>query len=262
MKKWLIIGGLLIIVVAVALVVGISNIGPIIKTAVNTYGPELTKTDVRLGDVSISLLSGRAKLEDFHLGNPKGFKSPQAMDVGSIYVDLDAKSVTRDPVIINRVEVIRPEITYEKTGDTDNFKTIVENVKSTVTKNKSSKGQAGKKGAGKKLIIKDFIVKNGKVTLAMSGLRGSRITASLPEVHLKDLGEKSGGASSAEIFNEIFGVLYAQITSPSVTKALRRSAETLGKSAESMGDSVKKVGRTTQKGLEDTADKMKKLFGQ
>jgi len=48
-----------VVVVVVFLVVGISNIGPIIKKAVNTYGPDITKTAVRLGDVDVSVFSGR-----------------------------------------------------------------------------------------------------------------------------------------------------------------------------------------------------------
>ena len=65
--------------VIILLVVGVSNIGPIIKKAVNTYGPNITKTQVELGDVDVSLLSTEAKLKDFILGNPEGFKSPQAI---------------------------------------------------------------------------------------------------------------------------------------------------------------------------------------
>ena len=49
MKKLLLIGGVIIVIIIVALVIGVSKLGPIIKNAVNTYGPKLTKTDVSLG---------------------------------------------------------------------------------------------------------------------------------------------------------------------------------------------------------------------
>ena len=44
MKKW-IIGGIVavVVVVAIIVVVGLSNLGPLIKNAVNTFGPNLTK---------------------------------------------------------------------------------------------------------------------------------------------------------------------------------------------------------------------------
>ena len=105
MKKILYVVIALAVVFAIVLIVGLSNLGPIIKTAVNKYGPAITKTDLRIKDVSISLFSGEAKLKDFYLGNPKGFKSPVAMSVNAINVDVDEKSLTRDPIIINRIEV-------------------------------------------------------------------------------------------------------------------------------------------------------------
>ncbi|MBW2359092.1 MAG: hypothetical protein JRF21_10575 [Deltaproteobacteria bacterium] len=66
MKKWILIGsGAVVVIIIVLLVVGVSNLGPIIKNAVNTHGPKMTKTEVRLGDVGISIFSAEAKLKDF-----------------------------------------------------------------------------------------------------------------------------------------------------------------------------------------------------
>ncbi len=133
MKKWILIGGgVLVAVVIILLVVGVSNLGPIIKKAVNTYGPEITKTQVELGDVDVSLLSTEAKLKDFILGNPEGFKSPQVMSVKSIHLNVDEKSLTKDTIIIEKIEVVAPEITYEKIGGTDNFQTIMNNIKKSI----------------------------------------------------------------------------------------------------------------------------------
>ena len=54
MKKWILIGGgAFVVIVAVVIVLGVSNLGPMIKSAVNTFGPEITKTEVKLGDVGI-----------------------------------------------------------------------------------------------------------------------------------------------------------------------------------------------------------------
>jgi hypothetical protein len=36
------------VIIIVALAIGVSKLGPIIKNGVNTYGPKLTKTDVSL----------------------------------------------------------------------------------------------------------------------------------------------------------------------------------------------------------------------
>ena len=267
MKKWILIGGsAFVVIVAIVVVLGISNLGPMIKNAVNTFGPEITKTEVKLGDVGISLFSAEAKLKDFFLGNPEGFKSPQALRVGSIHVNVDEKSLTKDTIIIDRIEVVAPEINYEKVRGTDNFKAIQNNVNKTVSANKAAKtsGAEGKEGGGKKIIIKNFIVKDGKVNLAMSALGGKTIAAKLPDVHLKDVGQKKGGASPADAFKEIFDTLYAKITSPAVTDALSQGLKTLTGGAKSVTEGVTKqmgtAGEGAQSGVKSATDKLKGLF--
>ena len=266
MKKWIMIGGAVIIIIIIVLIVGISNIGPVIKNAVNTYGPGITKTEVRLGDVGISIFSGEAKLKDFYLGNPKGFKSAQAMNVGSIRVDVDEGSLTKDTIIIDKVEVVRPEITYEKARGTDNFKTILNNVKKAIGVAEPSKKQAEKEGEGKKILIRNFIVKDGKVNMAVSMLGGKSISAPLPNIHLKDVGKKKGGASPAEAFEEVFASLYKKISSPAVTEALNNELKALGTSIEAVSEDAKKklgtLSEDAKKEVEAVTDKVKGLFGK
>ena len=257
MKKWILIGsGAVVVIIIVLLVVGVSNLGPIIKNAVNTHGPKMTKTEVRLGDVGISIFSAEAKLKDFYLGNPRGFKSPQAMNVGAIYVDVDEKSLAGDTIVIDKIEVVAPEITYEKIRGTDNFKTILNNVKRSVGTDKpAKKGPSGKEGEGRKIIIRNFIVRDGKINLVMAVLGGKSISASLPDIHLKDIGKKKGGASPAEAFKEIFAELHEKISSPAVN-------DTLNKGLKALGIGVKEVGEGAKKGIGSVTDKVKGLFGK
>jgi len=126
-EKWILIGAAVVIVIIVVLLVfGISKIGPLIKTAVNTYGPGITRTDLRLGDVGVSLFSGEVKLKEFTLGNPKGFTSPQAMKVNSIFCQCRREVNHERPIVIEKIEIAGPEITYEKTAGTDNFMAIMD----------------------------------------------------------------------------------------------------------------------------------------
>jgi len=274
MKKW-IIGGFvaIIVIIAVVLFVGISNLGPIIKNAVNTYGPNLTKTEVRLGDVKVSVLKAEAEIRDFFLGNPKGFQSAGAIGVDSVYVDVDEKSLTGDTIVINRIEVAGPDVTYEKKGSTDNFKTILKNIQASAGSGAATGKEAEKKGAGKKIIIKDFIIRDGKVTLAATALGGNLISTPLPDIHLKDIGKEKNGASPAEAFATIFNSLYGQITSPDVTKLFNEqlkgmgaTMDTLGKEAQKQVESVTKgvtenMGKTAEEGMRSVTKSLKGLMG-
>jgi len=233
MIKW-IIGGIcaLVVIVGAILVIGLFKLGPLIKTSVNTYGPQLTKTEVRLGAVNLSFLSAEAELKEFFLGNPKGFKSSKAISVGSSLVNIDEKSIVTDTIIIDRIEVVAPEINYEKLGDTDNFQTILKNVKEKVkagkkdTDKKSETAPAKeKKSGGKKILIRNFVVTKGKVHLTLSKLVGKPITADLPDIHMKNIGDSKDGVPPEEAFAEIIAELYKQVTSQSVGDILSKGLE-------------------------------------
>jgi len=262
MKKWLYIGIGAIVVVIAIIIFGLSNLGPIIKKAVNSYGPKITKTELHVDDVGISIFSAEAKIKKFFLGNPSGFKTPSAMEVGSVLVDVDEKSLSGDIIIIDRIEVIRPEITYEKKGRTDNFNTILNNITQTSDSEKRSK----KEETGKKLIIRNFIVKEGNVNLELSvyGLGDKKINVPLPDLHLKDIGKKENGASPAEAFKEVFAALYGIITSPAVTDVLNKQLDSFGINLNSLGaEAIKQLGGGTDKGeeLKDVGKKLKGIFG-
>jgi uncharacterized protein involved in outer membrane biogenesis len=236
--------------------------------AVNKYGPKITGTELRVDDVGISIFSAEAKLKKFFLGNPTGFKSPSAMKVGSIYVDVDEGTITKDTIIINRVEVAGPEITYEKRGKSDNFKSILNNVQKNVPKGETAKKEPDKGGPGKKLIINDFILKDGKVNLAMEvpgGVLGDQeIKADLPDIHLKDIGKEKGGASAAEVAKQIFAALYGKITSPAVIGALDSQLKKLGGAGiaelEKVTSGAAGIAGDAGKQAEGVADKVKGLF--
>ncbi len=264
MKKLVLIGCALVVVVAAVVFFGLSNLGPIIKKAVNTYGPEITQTQVQLGDAGVSLFSGEVKLKQFLLGNPRGFKSPQAMKVGSIYVNVDEKSLTGNPIVIDKIEVVAPEITYERSGRDDNFNALLRNVKKR-TGGGQSGGDApksapeGDSGGGKKMLIRSLVIKDGRVNLAAKILAGQTVTAELPYIELKDVGGKKEGVTPAKAINLILAELYKQMQSPDVTAALGKGLEELGVTIK--GISVKGLDDKTQKQVESVKDKVKGLLG-
>ncbi len=113
MKKWVIGVLCAILIVFFIVLVALLNLGTIVTTAVNSYGPGITKTEIRLGKTAVSVFKGQLLLESFVLGNPKEFSSPNAITIGAILVDVDESTLTKDPIVIDRIEVFQPEITYE-----------------------------------------------------------------------------------------------------------------------------------------------------
>ncbi len=258
MKKIAIIGGVVVVLVIIFLVVGLSNLGPIIKTAVNKYGPQITKTEVSLRDVAISILSGEAGLKDFRLGNPKGFKSPYAISVGKISVDVDEKSLTEDTIIIDKIEVIAPKIIYERAFKSDNFQSLLQNLQGTATAEKKAATKTGENSSSKKIMIRDFLLKDATLTLATTIMDVKSASAKIPDIHLKDLGTKNDGLLPAEAFEKIIAALHKTITSPGVANALKQSLKDLEKDIKAAGKDAKKQLKATAEDVKKQAETVEK----
>jgi len=266
MKKVLTITGVVIVFFIILLMVGVSNVGPLIKKAVNTAGPYITKTAVTLEDVSVSIFSGEATVEGFTLGNPDGFNSPVAMKVGTVSVDLDEESVTDNPIIIHKIEIIQPDITYEKKRGTDNFEVILSNIAKAVQSEQGGKRTAAKKAGqkpAKTLLINHVIVKDGTVNLVVDFMGGGAVSASLPDIHLTGIGKGKKGVTPAEAFEIIFESIYSGISAESVTGVLTNGLNRLGDLKnihDEGGDAAGKALETVTSTLESAADGLSDFF--
>lgn len=253
MKKIILISiGVLITAVIAFIILGAMNLGPIIKKTTETYGPKITKTEVKLGDVGISILSGSIKLEQFLLGNPTGFSAPSALECNTIKVKMDTDSLTKDTIIIEEIYIDGPVISYEKKGSTDNFKTIVNNIKRTVAgekkeTKKETTGQPTETGSEKKIQINNFIVKNGKINLSGALLKSfgdSGVGMNLPDIHLKDIG-KEKKTTPAEAFAIILGAMTKDVggtvveIGKTLTQSIGKAVEGVTIGTESLGSTVK-----------------------
>ena len=119
-KKLLITGGVIAVLLIVTLVVVGFSLGKIIKTGVETVGPKITGTDMKLDSANLSLLSGSGTLKGFLLGNPQGFKTPSAITAGAVSVGVQPKSLFSDKIHVTHVRVEGAEVTFEGTIGTAN----------------------------------------------------------------------------------------------------------------------------------------------
>src|SRR5277367_4321273 len=106
-----------VIVVIILLVVVVSivalNLDRIVKSGVETYGPQITKVSVTLDEIHIGLLTGSAKVKGLVVGNPDGYKSPEAIRVGTASVGMNPASILSDKIVVRFVRIEGPEITFE-----------------------------------------------------------------------------------------------------------------------------------------------------
>lgn len=279
MKKSLVIGGgvvggaIVIVVVVFAFV--LSNLDALVKEAVEKVGGEATQARVTLNKVEISLKSGSGALSGLKVGNPKGFQTPSAFELGRISVALDTGKIGGDVVVIKEIVIDRPQVTYELAGTASNVDAIKKNVDAYAKQ--FSSGGAKKSGEGPKLIIDNLYIKGGEVGVSAAFLKGKSLSAPLPDVHLKDIGKKEKGADPAEVAQKIIdsmtqgaskavGALGLDKMMGDATKAAGEAAKALqqgaGDAAKAAKEGAEGVGKVLEKGTGEAGEQLKKLFGK
>ena len=224
----------LVLVLVVLVVVAILFIGSIIKNGVEKVGPIVTKVPVKLDAANISVFSGTGTLKGFVLGNPEGFKSSEAVKVGSMSLSLVPKSVLGDKVVIRSIRVEAPEINYETDLKGDNLRKILDNISSGEKQPAETKPGEKSKGAQKKLQVDEFVITGGKLH-ATAPLVGT-YTVPLPEIKFTNLGQGPEGITVADLSKKVMtAVLEA------ATKAAAEGLSNAGKGTSgSAADALKK----------------------
>ncbi|MCR9221512.1 MAG: hypothetical protein NXI21_14905 [Alphaproteobacteria bacterium] len=205
MKKILIGVGALVVVAAVAVFLLVSNLDSVVKEAIERVGPRVTQTDVTVDGVSLEIADGAAAIRGLHVGNPAGFQTPRAMDLGLVSVRLDTNSVTGDVIRIHEVVIDAPQMTYELRDGLSNFQRIQKNAEDFAAR--AGGGQAGaasgdasaEEAGGKQLIVENLYVRNAQVGVSAPFLQGKEVSTAIPEIHLTGIGERSGGTSPAQV---------------------------------------------------------------
>ncbi|MBR4223147.1 MAG: AsmA family protein [Victivallales bacterium] len=105
--------GIIVLVIVLLVVACVMFAGTLIKTGIQTIGSKVTKCDITVEDVSLSILRGHLRIDNLVVKNPEGFKTPSAFTLTKIEVKLVPTSLLSDRIIINEVEIIAPEVTYE-----------------------------------------------------------------------------------------------------------------------------------------------------
>lgn len=225
----------LAVVLLIVIVVGVLNLDKGIKAVIETVGPELTKSSVTLSDVDLSLTSGEGSLRGLVVGNPAGFATPIAFSLGEISLAIEPESLTTDTIVINSIRIIAPEITYESLKGSTNLDQLQKNVAQALGSSSGSTApeEGGEEAAAKKLIIKDLQITDGKISYSNALLGSKPISLALPAIKMTGIGEKSGGATAAEVVNQVLSAINKSASSAVTNSgALKDAGDQLKKQAE------------------------------
>ena len=204
MKKTLAIVAVLVIAAVAAYFMLQNPLGRLVKMAVEEFGPEMTQATVKVGKVEISATDGHGALSGLFLGNPKGFKSDYALKAGTVEIELEPASLAKDVIVIRKILIDAPQIGYEKVYGITNFDAIQRNIEKYLG-TKSDKSEKSMQGSGKKMIIDSFVIRNAKVNY------NGMLELTLPDIELRNVGKKTGGATSAQVVKAVVAELNTKL---------------------------------------------------
>lgn len=252
--KWILrIVIVLVLLVAAGLWFAWSKLDTLVKMGIESGTPPVVQTSVTVESVKLSPFSGTGVIEDFVIGNPKGFTSPRAVRVGRAEVALDTDSVTTDKIVIKHIRITDPEINLEAGLGGTNLKHIADNAKNFAAQ--QTGGAAGKESAAPaaqdkgpkkdlKLQVNELLITGAKLSASAAGLvPGASANVTLPEIRLTNLGTGGAGISPAELTAQVLSRLSTEAAKASAGGQLKNLLEGSGAKLEAGGlkDAAKKL---------------------
>lgn len=223
----------------------------LISKAVETIGPKVTQTSVRLEKVALHPLSSSGTLQGLYIGNPDGYKNEHIFSLNQIDVAIDLPSLLTDRITVRKIHIRNPEMSYEKTLSSSNLKSLQANVESfghSIAGERPPKDSAqpeteknnAKDSSSKRILIEELLIENMKVQV---GLMGADTSVTIPKIELQNLDSGSTAEAAAKILQTVLS---------EVTRQLGAGVSKVGNSALSELEAIGKeaLGNSGENGSE------------
>jgi hypothetical protein len=233
MKKVLVGLGVLVVLGVIAVGGGAwwlaNNVDRLVKNAIEDYGSQMVGAKVSVQSVELRA-SGEGLVKGLFIGNPKGFATPHAARLDQFDVAIDLPSLTGDVIHVQRINIVTPDLIYERGDALTNFDAIQRNINTYIG---PSKGQAR---GNKKLIVDLLTIRHAKARASAAFMSGKTVEVSLPDVTLRDIGKAKGGVTPAELGQIVAGAMEKQLSAKVSFDNLRKQ---FGSAIESGVKSIK-----------------------
>ncbi|MFQ5973684.1 MAG: hypothetical protein ACE5Q3_15255, partial [Alphaproteobacteria bacterium] len=247
---------LIVLVVAAGLFFVFSSLDSVVKAAVEKVGSDATGTQVTLGEVEISPISGKGTLRQFRMTNPEGFEPGDTFKFELVSVTIDVLSLLRDPVVIEEIVIAAPELTYAISGDSTNVDEIQKNVDSYAGSGDGTRAGNGGDGddEGRRVVIENLYLRDGTIVVTAPGITGRSLSATLPDIHLTDIGKDGAGATPGEAAKQAMASVVAStkmaIEGLDLGQVLQKAEETAGEAKESLEGAAKDAESAVEEATE------------
>ena len=232
------------IIVLVVLVIGgtFLYLDSIVKNGIEIAGSRVLGTPVLVDSVGISPLSGSGSISGLTIGNPDGYSTENAFELGEISIALNTGSIMSDVIKIDSIIIDSPHINYETDIRTDNIRTLLANINT----GGEAQPETAAEGGGKNLLIRDLQLNNSRLDL-ITAVASAPVV--MPDIRLTDIGTGGNGATAEEVIRLILSRINQAIIAgniPGVAEYRERAQERLqeaeSEAREAIDDAVEDIG--------------------
>lgn len=174
------------------------NLDAIVKRAVQHYGSQMTQAKVSVDSVQLRSADGSGLVRGLTVGNPAGFRTPYALKVGVIEVVVDVRTLADPVILVKRIVIEAPDLHYEKGERLTNFEAIQQNIARALSGNAPG-GGADSASPKRRLIVEELVIRNARAHATSPALLGQSVSATLPDIRLRQLGRSQGGLTPAQL---------------------------------------------------------------
>lgn len=255
MKKIiLIVSFVLVAVIGASLYYVFTNLDALVKAAIEKAGSQTTQTAVRVDSVKIILSDGAGTINGLSIANPKGFETSHAFLLGAVETQINIKSLTKEPYIIDKVIIRKPQVFYEMNKDREgNLNKLYSNISAATASD--SKDKPATKSKEPKLIIRHFQFADANVEATVVPLNNKKYTLKLPTIDMKDLGGQNG-ATPAEVAQQVLRTITERALAEVKRVGIDEKTEALKSKAQEQLDTKKREAEGK------AGEKLKNLLGK
>lgn len=221
-------------------------------------------------------LDGVVQIDDLQVGNVRGFANKNLVELQQFRIELDPDSITSGTLLIQKILIDAPRVSYERQITTDNIKALQLEIGNALSRRAEYDGSeeptvepapsAGEPDEpAQKVIIAHLLVQNGMVRAKLSALPTAPIP--LPKIEMRDFGKAEGGATFGDALSKLGTIFYDAIIG-SVSGATGFAGEALkgagtftmdafGSMTGSLGDAVGKGVKSSENAIGETVEKLK-----
>jgi hypothetical protein len=209
----------LVVVLVVLVVLGVGvvvyAIDAIARAGIERGATYALGVETKLASADVSIRSGRFEMGGLRVANPEGFTDPQFMHLDTGGVEVALGSLRQETVELPVLHLGGIGVNVERSGGKANYDVIIANLKRFETGGGAPETGGGTAdpdaGGGKKFIIREIVISDVGVNARLAPVGGelTKVSATIDEIRLKDVGSETGGAAMAEITSIIVKAIFA-----------------------------------------------------